>query len=319
MKLAALLAAVSLSGCFYLVKEERVGRIEVRTIPPGAAISTEGDGGELTPRGQAPVSLETRYTASIRRFRHWAWIWPALALAGTGGGIALTRSESYSSAGSVLGGLSVVGVLVSTILCVIGEGEHGTVKSTDPESLIVVAQLPGRPPRRHTVSLLAARRLTTEAALSALPPASRPAAADAPRHAPLPRGTVVAVFDVNDLTGRLSEDERRRLTTGLNDRIFAQGLGVVPIERLHARIARLGVQRWACYPGSCQSIAAQPLANKALDTRIRRSGRECTITGALYGVWGGAAERRATTSGPCTVGELLQGLERIAAQLAAGD
>ncbi len=321
--LAATLAVLGgVSGCFTRYEEDRIQRLRVTTRPPAAVLVRDARG--LLPLGASPVTIEQRYTATVERFRHWHWIWPAIFTGGLAGGLYLTTDgqRGREGAGAALGAISGVALFCSLIANIVFEAGSGRVVSASPSEIKVWVQAPGQPPVERSVTLALPRRgeddRITTTILDANPPSSQPATrtkAPAPR---LPRGTRLAVFEASDQTGSLSVAQRRELGERLALRLAGQGLEVVPSPELRAWLLSAGVAG-PCSPGTCQALAGSAVrADKTVATRVVKLRGGCAVhgtltTASLYF----AHEERAVTvlASGCAPAALLTAIDQLAGEL----
>ncbi len=134
------------------------------------------------------------------------------------------------------------------------------------------------------------------------------------------RKVVVAVFDIEDRTERLTSDERDQLSEYLATRIAQQpGLRVAPRDRLRARLGGQRKQSYrACYTASCQIEIGKVLAaQKSLSTHLLKLGDGCAIAASLYDLQTETSERAATVPCSCKPGKgLLAAVDTLVARLA---
>jgi hypothetical protein len=310
-RLVAVVVSFSLGGCYSVTHEERVRKIQISTSPQGALV-WEKDA--LAPLGHAPLTLEKKFDATIRHFRKWLWFMPAVSAAGVGSGfglyIASKEGSARRSGGVALGVVSFFASVATLLVCIIGHAEDHKIATATPATVTVVVQLPGKPRRQHAIDLNP-RSGKDEITLLAMP--SRTGKPPLP---PLPPRSRVAVFDVEDLTGRLTGAELDQLTRYLAERVAAQALYTVPRDELRRAVVRAGAEGLRCYAGTCQQDAASlARASRVLATKVRRIDGRCVITATLYNTYVSVAEGSVSTRAECTGASLRQGMERLAAYL----
>jgi hypothetical protein len=126
---------------------------------------------------------------------------------------------------------------------------------------------------------------------------------------------VVAVFDVQDPAGQLSERVVDQLTEYLATRVTeALAFRVVPREQVRARLLEQKAASFRpCFHESCQIELGKALAaKKALSTKLLRLGRTCALTSTLYDLKTETAEAAASAKSSCGESDLLAALDRVA-------
>jgi hypothetical protein len=129
---------------------------------------------------------------------------------------------------------------------------------------------------------------------------------------------VIAVFNVEDRTGKLSERERRQLTDYLTSKVAEGGMFlVVPSDRVRERLRRQKVESYKeCYDQRCQiELGRELAAKKSLSTRITRLGSACIVTAVLFDLRKAASEQAASMEGPCTIEGLVKSIESVVNKL----
>lgn len=130
---------------------------------------------------------------------------------------------------------------------------------------------------------------------------------------------VIAVFSVEDKTGKLTDDQRQQLSTYLTSKIAEGGLFlVVPTDRIKARFRQQKAESYKkCYDQRCQiDLGRELAANKSLSTRIVQLGTSCIVTAVLFDLRKAASEGAASMQGPCTVEGLVKSIDAVATKLA---
>jgi hypothetical protein len=129
---------------------------------------------------------------------------------------------------------------------------------------------------------------------------------------------IVAVFTIEDRTGKLSETTCQLLTEYLAVKIAEGGLfQVVPSRQIKDRLTELKKESYKeCYDEKCQiEIGKELAASKSLSTRIVPIGGSCTVMGTLYDLRRAASEASASQQTPCAQDDLVKALEKLATAL----
>jgi hypothetical protein len=135
------------------------------------------------------------------------------------------------------------------------------------------------------------------------------------------RAAIVAVFDIEDQSGRIGNSVLAQLTEYLAAKVTqVAGYQVVPREQLRSRLVAQKRESFKqCYDQRCQiELGKAVAAEKSLATKLIRVGKTCALTSLLYDLKTEATERAATVKTECTEESLLGGMEQLARQLAAG-
>ena len=131
------------------------------------------------------------------------------------------------------------------------------------------------------------------------------------------RGAFVAVFDIEDKSGRLSSPEIDGLTDYLANKIAEGGLfHVVPRDEIKKRLLQQKSKSYKkCYDQSCQiEIGREIAAQKTLTTTISRIGSSCVVTAALFDLQKAATDATASSRGKCGTDDLVSQIENIIAK-----
>jgi hypothetical protein len=131
------------------------------------------------------------------------------------------------------------------------------------------------------------------------------------------RGAFVAVFDIEDKSGRLSPSEIDGLTDYLANKVAEGGLfHVVPRDEIKKRLLLQKSKSFKkCYDQSCQiEIGREIAAQKTLTTTISRIGSSCVVTAALFDLRKAATDATASSRGKCGTDELVTQIENIIAK-----
>jgi hypothetical protein len=130
---------------------------------------------------------------------------------------------------------------------------------------------------------------------------------------------IVAVFDIQDASQQLKRDTLDQLTDYLCTSVSKEaGYRVVPRQQLRERLLDEKKESYkVCYDESCQIELGKAIsAQKSLATKIIRIGGRCAITSSLYDLKTETTERSASERTDCSDGGLMDGMDRIARQLA---
>lgn len=152
-------------------------------------------------------------------------------------------------------------------------------------------------------------KLSTVLLLLVLPLSSTSRAAEKP---------IVAVFTIQDKTGKLSETTCQLLTEYLAVKIAEGGLfQVVPSRQIKDRLTELKKESYKeCYDEKCQiEIGKELAASKSLSTQIVELGGQCAVMGTLYDLKRAASEASASQQTPCVQDDLVKALEKLATAL----
>jgi hypothetical protein len=132
------------------------------------------------------------------------------------------------------------------------------------------------------------------------------------------RPPVVAVFDVQDRTKRLSPQEITELTEYLRARVGETGtLHVVPSGRLKKVLGGLKKKSYdKCFDTRCQiEVGRELAANKSLSTHIMHLGNRCATVATLYDLRRSAQERSATVRGSCAKNDLIEAVDQAVSKI----
>lgn len=132
---------------------------------------------------------------------------------------------------------------------------------------------------------------------------------------------IVALFDIEDMTGKLSARDRQQLTEYLSSNIAEGGrFQVIPSSQLKARLVEKKKESYkGCYDQKCQiEIGRELAAQKTLATKVLKVGSRCAVVITLYDLKKAATERSANVKGGCSVDALVSALEQAAKKIKAG-
>lgn len=133
---------------------------------------------------------------------------------------------------------------------------------------------------------------------------------------------IIAVFDIQDKSGKFKKSELEQLSTYLTTRL-ATGQKFRVISRSQIKDA-LNAQKSesyeACYDESCQiEIGKELAAEKSVMTQIIGVGTQCAVTATLYDLKTSASEIAATEKVHCDPDAVVIGLEKVAAKLVGNE
>lgn len=130
---------------------------------------------------------------------------------------------------------------------------------------------------------------------------------------------IVAVFDVEDATGRFDEPLRGQLTDYLAA-AFGRlpGVAVVPRASVADALAKSKAESYrACFDERCQIELGKALsAQRSLATKILGVGQFCALTAALFDLRTETTARAATQKAACRAEAMFAALDALVAQLA---
>jgi hypothetical protein len=136
----------------------------------------------------------------------------------------------------------------------------------------------------------------------------------APRHPPV----VLAVFDIQDASGRFPPRSVVQLTEYLSARLAESGsFRVIPREQLRQRLVKEKTGSYReCFEQTCQIELGKAIAaEKTLATKILHVGDYCAMTATLLDLRSETAEKGASVRTTCTENALMDGMDQIVGQL----
>ena len=328
--IALLVASLPASGCRIflggsLVEEQATTPVRVTTQPQGAWVWKQDSAGRQT-LGRSPLTYNKRYKRKVFRSMRW-WEWTiGLSMMVVGGvmmgaGIASIDSESDSSGPVVL---MAVGVLpatmgfLSAIAGLVGVAIDGKTFPDGSQNLTIGARMDGygqstvnlKVPDKTSASLVL---LPSEKATVGLAASPGPAPAAAPA-TPRKKATIVAVFGVQDPSGKFDKKTMAQLTEYLETMVTQEtGWRVVPREQLRQRLVqqKKGSYR-ACVDQACQiELGKAVAAQKSLSTKLLQVGSKCALTAKLYDLKSETAEKAATARTDCSDDALMGAVDVI--------
>jgi hypothetical protein len=134
------------------------------------------------------------------------------------------------------------------------------------------------------------------------------------------KGIVLAVFDIEDVTKQLKEQELNQLQDFLETRLTElAGFKIVPREQLKDRLQEQKTASYRkCYDEACQiELGKEVAAGKSLSSRILRVGSTCVVTSKLFDLKTATSEKAASARVACNPDGLLDGMDQLAKQLSA--
>jgi hypothetical protein len=167
--------------------------------------------------------------------------------------------------------------------------------------------------RRQSLVAAAARERSAPvlaAAPALVPPPPAPAVVAGP-------AGVIAVFDLEDPSSKLSLGVADQLTAYLASKLAERGFRVVPRDQLRARLLEEKAESYkTCYDTACQIELGKALAaEKSLSTRLLQFGATCAMTSTLYDLKSETTERAATVKTGCGEDALLTSVDALVDQL----
>lgn len=328
---------LSAGGCSRVVSEVRVQTVRVETLPPGLQVEQiDRQGHRIV--GPSPVTVEKRYDVRVKYFQHWNWVWPALfgLCSGVGFGM-MGEGGDEPPPGLIAGGLCLLGFLPTFITNTVLAARSGRVVSTETEPVRFQAYSPqvgwgtqqvDIPGPVGQIKLVPRpgppRRVARRPAARPPAPAPGPSPAPAPRPAPTPLPAsararpIVAVFEVEDGSGKLSAEVLGQLTDYLAAKLTeVAGYRVIPRRLIRARLVESKTEGYKqCYDEACQIELGRALsAQKSLATRLIQVGSSCALSATLYDLKSETTEKATSVRTNCTEDALMDGMEQIARKL----
>ncbi len=147
----------------------------------------------------------------------------------------------------------------------------------------------------------------------------KPAASVQPVAAkPARKRFIIAIFDIEDVTGQLKQTEISQIQDFLETRLAELGsFNVVPREQLRERLRQEKTDSYrACYNEACQiELGKEVAAEKSLATQILKVGNTCVVTSKIFDLKTATSEKAASARVACNPQGLLDGIDQIAKQL----
>ena len=138
--------------------------------------------------------------------------------------------------------------------------------------------------------------------------------------APAKKSVILAVFDIEDVTKQLKEQEILQIQEFLETRLTELGgFKIVPREQLRQRLQQEKTDSYrACFDEACQiELGKEVAAEKSLSTRILKVGSTCVVTSKLFDLKTATSEKAASARVACSPEGLLEGMDQLATQLSA--
>ena len=132
------------------------------------------------------------------------------------------------------------------------------------------------------------------------------------------RKTIIAVFNIEDVTKRFKKSTTKQLTEYLSARLTeVAGYKVLPRKQIQKRLVREKRRGYkSCYDETCQIEMGKALAaHKSLATKLLRIGDRCAITSNILDLRTESSEKAASLETDCSTNSLLNGIRRIVAKL----
>lgn len=128
---------------------------------------------------------------------------------------------------------------------------------------------------------------------------------------------IVAVFDVQDRTGKLDAKALGQLTDYLAAQVTSRGYRVLPRAQLKARLKLQKKESYkSCYDEKCQiEVGRELAAQKSISTQIVQIGSKCAVVLTLYDLRSSASEKAATKKAACNTDALVVALEEAVKSL----
>ncbi len=148
--------------------------------------------------------------------------------------------------------------------------------------------------------------------------AAKPVEAPAPVPRPEVRREVLAVFDIQDVNGKLAKKELSQLTTFLATAMATTNrFTLVPREQLRERlIDKKKASYRQCYDNACQiELGKAVAAEKTLSTQLLEVGEECAVVANLYDLRSETTSAAAMVQTGCDKGKLMGAMKQVAEQI----
>jgi hypothetical protein len=134
------------------------------------------------------------------------------------------------------------------------------------------------------------------------------------------KSSVVAVFDVQDASGKLDAALLDQLTEYLAAQLIELArFRVIPRAQLRSRLLEEKKSSYkSCYDESCQiELGKAVAAEKSLQTRLLKIGKNCAITATLYDLRSETTEAASSIEGDCSENGLMSNVKQLAQKLAS--
>jgi hypothetical protein len=143
---------------------------------------------------------------------------------------------------------------------------------------------------------------------------------DEPSGVPRPHTTVVAVFDVEDASGRFDAKTTDQLTHYLSVRLAeVMAFRIVPRNDLRAQLQEEKSEAFApCFDEKCQiELGKAVSAQKSFATQLLQIGKTCVITSTIYDLRSETTDRSVSAKTDCSDDSLVGAIDQIVGQLTA--
>ena len=314
-----------LLGCSTIAVTE-TDDFQVRTEPTGAVVTREGPGNDME-LGPAPVTVSADYVIERWQFNRWAWLAPVLSAGLIGAGYGVFWGGE-TELGNAVGCTGIAGTGLGLVICIAAEIMNGR-PNVVPTTVMLGARLDGYDYARQLVQVpVASGRvdLTMSKLRPSEPVVPKPPNAPAPKIAPAPPavparlGSVIAVFEVQDLTGSLTRSTVNQLTEYLSTRITeVTGYRVVPRSQLREEMQLTKAQGYSeCFDLSCQiELGKAVAAEKSLSVQVLRVGSQCALSASLFDLRTETTSQAASTRTGCSPDVLMDAVDVVATKLKA--
>jgi hypothetical protein len=258
--------------------------------------------------------VDLSYQVGIEDFNEWWWAMPIASAIVSGIGIGIANIDD-SQIGYTLGYGGGAVLLGTLIYCIVGQLRQK--QETKFRNITIGTKLDGYAPKatrfqipnnHQEVNLLLSKEAASGVAETSPKPASGPG----------PRKPIIAVFDVQDTTGKTKKEDLLSLTNYLGTVLTKSGkYKTVPRDQLRKRLfeTKKGTYK-NCFNESCQIELGKALAaQKSLATTLIRVGSKCAVTANLIDLKTETAEKGASVTTGCSTDELLDAMEKLVEQL----
>jgi hypothetical protein len=130
---------------------------------------------------------------------------------------------------------------------------------------------------------------------------------------------IVAIFSIQDHSNAFETKVLDQLTEYLSANLTQlAGYRVIPPSQLRERLTQQKKESYKnCFDQKCQIELGRAIsAQKSLATKILKVGDKCAITSMLYDLRSETGEMAASAETPCGANDLMEGMKKIAQQLA---
>jgi len=322
--MAVAMILVWTSACVNIRSEKKTQALNIATNPVGAEVYVRDEAGQRI-IGSSPVTFDREYVEETKDFNGAWWTTLVVSLGVLAGGVVLLALGSTADgpiddaigkgAGSSMIFAGGIGTILSGIFCGLASAKEG-----QSEVIAAPTYVGARMNGYHQNEI----QVPSPGGKKDLSLILKPSGGEAPAvAAPVrtnPAREIVAVFDIQDSTGKLDKQTLVQLTTYLLTRMTQTGIyKTIPRDQLRARLLEQKTGSYQqCFDESCQIQLGKALAaQKSLATSLIQVGDRCAATANLYDLKTETVEKGASVKTGCTTNELLEAMEKIATQLAA--